>query len=584
MKKTLLFGFALGVVGLSYGQCDIMGLETPVCLSDAPSSLSVASPGATFSGPGMSGSVFTPADAGLGTHTITVEAPGEGYSHGSATYAPIPLVAPITVSGLSDDNVVGSFPIGFTFNFFGNDYSNFYIGSNGFLTFNSGMPSGCCSGQLLPSATNPNNLIAYSWEDLDPGNGGAPAINLVRYETQGTAPNRVLIVDFYRIDHFSSGDNVTAQVHLYETTNCIEVHIETQPATCCNHTLGIENATGTEAYAAPGKNAASWTATNFAYSFCPNVGCTGEFVVEVVAAPNVDGTADVTEICLGEEITLTASGTADEYSWGVGIEDGEPFTPGTPGANVYIVSGVDTESGCIGTDAVNVYVHDIPYVYAGDDTSYCEDWEFVLAAIGDEADYAWDNGAVDGVPMTQDVGTVTYTVTATNEGGCEATSSVTIESLEVPTGTGVVTMMTGMGYDGEIDFTPTGGTGGPYTFLWSNGETTEDLTALPVGTYTVTVSDGQCDSDVTFTVDSQAGIELNELGNLKVYPNPVVDQFTIDFEGAYNWTLYDNAGKVVANGNAAGKKAISMENMAAGSYVVQVEVDGKKSTVALVKE
>ncbi|WP_168797579.1 T9SS type A sorting domain-containing protein [Neolewinella litorea] len=46
----------------------------------------------------------------------------------------------------------------------------------------------------------------------------------------------------------------------------------------------------------------------------------------------------------------------------------------------------------------------------------------------------------------------------------------------------------GIGNTTNIDLTVEGGVG-PFTYLWSNGETTEDLTNVPLGTYTVTVTD-----------------------------------------------------------------------------------------------
>ena len=62
--------------------------------------------------------------------------------------------------------------------------------------------------------------------------------------------------------------------------------------------------------------------------------------------------------------------------------------------------------------------------------------------------------------------------------------------------------------NGSINVSVTGGVT-PYTFIWSNGETTEDIADLLKGNYCVTVSDGAaCVSTACVTVSEVEGINL----------------------------------------------------------------------------
>jgi hypothetical protein len=145
-----------------------------------------------------------------------------------------------TAVALTDDSTA-QFPIGFSFEFYGTTYTDFWVSSNGFLA-TTGTSNGCCSGQNLPNPSAPNGVIAGWWEDMNPSNGGTH-----HYQVLGTAPNRRLIFQVTNVPHYSTGNLVTLQYKLFETTNLIEVHYQAAPSDGGSHTAGIENQDGTVA-------------------------------------------------------------------------------------------------------------------------------------------------------------------------------------------------------------------------------------------------------------------------------------------------------------------------------------------------
>jgi len=197
-------------------------------------SLSDAEIGSPGNAPANSPAVTCPPDAFGYSCTDSTEADG------LVTYDFEDIVATGTAVSLGDDQVSPPLPIGFSFDYYGVEYTQIYISSNGFLTVLPGQPNGCCTGGILPSPTTPNGVIAGWWEDLNPAAGGT-----IHYQTLGDEPYRYHIIQFTAVPHFGGGNLVTKQYKLFEGSNNIEVHYLAAPSDGGTHSAGIENHDGT---------------------------------------------------------------------------------------------------------------------------------------------------------------------------------------------------------------------------------------------------------------------------------------------------------------------------------------------------
>ena len=174
-----------------------------------------------------------------------------------------------TVVSSSDDVVSGPFNIGFSFSFFGNTYTQFYICSNGWIGFSAGQTN-AYTAAYIPNSSSPSNVIMADWEDLYPG-----ASNIY-YQTIGTAPNRQLIVSFYNTPHYSCRTTYyTFQFLLYEASNIIDINILSKPLCTTNlATQGLVNSTNSIVVPVGGRNAATWTISTQTVRFTPTTDTT----------------------------------------------------------------------------------------------------------------------------------------------------------------------------------------------------------------------------------------------------------------------------------------------------------------------
>jgi len=103
-----------------------------------------------------------------------------------------------------EDNFV-NVPIGFSFPFYDNSYSDIFVCSNGLLTFGSGSTD--YSNDPIPNTSQPNNFIAPWWDDLSPQDGHV-------YYYYDQANNR-FIVSYVGVPNWNNGGNLNFQVLLY---------------------------------------------------------------------------------------------------------------------------------------------------------------------------------------------------------------------------------------------------------------------------------------------------------------------------------------------------------------------------------
>lgn len=186
--------------------------------------------------------------------------------------------------------------------------------------------------------------------------------------------------------------------------------------------------------------------------------------------------------------------------------------------------------------------------------------------------YVWNNGSTNEDRIHLAAGT--YRVTATDANSC---ARATVIQITQPAAFTIANVRTNVSCtstnDGAINITPNGGTA-PYTYIWNNGATTEDISNLTVGTYVVTLTDAHgC---------------TGRSGNLNVtQPSTIVVNEThqnVSCNGGTNGSIDINAtggtGQFRYQWNV-GSGTTQRVNLAAASY--RVTVTDTISTCATVK-
>lgn len=138
-----------------------------------------------------------------------------------------------TPVSLSDDQNAGPFPMGFTCQFYGTNFNSYRICSNGWVSFTSSYTT--YSNTSIPTSSEPNNLLAGFWDDLNPSTGG----QVYRYESDDS-----VIVSWVNVSHYGGSGQYTFEI-IIQANGVITYQYQTLTGTMNSCTIGIENANGT---------------------------------------------------------------------------------------------------------------------------------------------------------------------------------------------------------------------------------------------------------------------------------------------------------------------------------------------------
>ncbi len=268
------------------------------------------------------------------------------------------------------------------------------------------------------------------------------------------------------------------------------------PTTFCpGGSVNLDAGTGYSAYNwSNGATTQSITATTsgvYTVSVTSTTGCTtgsSTAIVTVNAPPSPIITPyGPTTFCQGTNLTLDAGTGYSAYSWSTGSLT---ETTTVNSAGTYSITVTDG-NGCTGTNSISTNTNNNPTVTTSTTNAGCTIANGTATAnptggSGSGYTFSWSNS--QSTQAISNLSAGTYGVTVTDSNGCTATSTATVTGTNAPS---ITTSTTPTGCtisNGTATANVSGGSPG-YTYLWSDGQSTQTAIGLTTGTYFVTVTD-----------------------------------------------------------------------------------------------
>jgi gliding motility-associated-like protein len=456
------------------------GLQSNYCINAMSTSLTPVVSGGVFSGSGVSGNVFNPSIAGVGSHNITYTVTVNGCTE-SSTQSTIVNALPVVTANANKDTI--------------------------------------CVGQSV--VLSGGGALSYSW------NNGVT--NGVAFNPSSTLVYTVTGTDF---NNCSNTDTIRVVVHplpnvtVADASMCQGGSAQLTANGAVNYTWNTGQV-GNQITVSPSITSDYWV------TGVSSFGCVSTDTAKVFVNPKpvTSITASPSQICSGQSSILTASGTGNSYSWTHNGSTLNQITVSPVNTTTYTVVGY--LGACSDTATKTIILLSNPNVLINGsnalDTTICYGASVILNASGG-ANYSWSNGAQTGNVNITPTSSTTITVVG-NLGGCVDSATATI-NVSAPVNLSVTNATICEGQTGTIVAS------GAQTYTWSNGFVGNSLsvTLYAPGTYSYSVTGVDANGCVgngqgSFTVNSKPVIVVRDTSVCAGTP------VTISASGAlqYSW-------------------------------------------------
>ncbi len=306
-----------------------------------------------------------------------------------------------------------------------------------------------------------------------------------------------------------------------------------------------------------------------------NIGCTVKDSIKVIVQNKPIPFATNDTACIGNSVTLTASG-GEIYQWSNGFTN-DTITLSPLSTTTYKVI-ISTLAGCKDSIDVTAIIHPLPSIQLTNNTTICMGDTATLTVSGG-ANYQWSTSETTPDIKVSPSTLTTYSVIVTSINGCIDSSNVDVDAIPLPTPLilqDVDTICKGT----STTLIASGGS----SYLWNTGETVSTILIAPYMSsfYSVTVSNTL--NNVTCSATANTKMNVRNC-NLIFVPNSFVPfGYNTIFKPSgelkaarnYSFQIFNRWGQLIYETNDTEKGwdgRLNGEYVPAGAYVYYLKFD-----------